>query len=133
MTAAVSGEVSVAFSTTTVTMPHVKSTKLRALAVTSLRRSSLAPDVPTVAESGVPRYEASPWYGFLVPAGTPRPIVSRLHVDSVQVLKLPEVKERFRTTDIELVGSTPEQFGTYIRSEVDKWGKVVKASGLRPE
>ncbi len=131
--AAVSGEVPVAFAATTVVMPHVKSSKLRALAVTGARRSSRAPDVPTVAESGVAGYEASPWYGLLVPASTPREIVSRLHAESVQALKLPAVKELFATTDIEPVGSTPEQFGTYIRSEVSKWARVVKVSGIKPE
>ncbi len=131
--AVLSGEVPFAFFATTVAMTHIKSAKLRGLAVTSARRSPLAPDVPTVAEAGVPEYEASPWYGLLVPAGTPRDIVSRLHVQSVQALKLPDVKERFGATDIDPVGSTPEQFDIYIRSEVSKWAREIKVSGLKPE
>jgi tripartite-type tricarboxylate transporter receptor subunit TctC len=133
VTALVSGEVSVGFPATSSAMPQVRAAKLRGLAVTSERRSPMAPDIPTVAESGVPGYEASPWYGLMVPAGTPQDVVSRLHAESVKALRQPEVKERFAATDLEIIASPPEQFGSHIRNEIAKWGKVVKATGLRPE
>lgn len=133
VTALVSGEVSVGFPATSSALPHVRSGRLRGLAATSAQRLSIAPDLPTVAEAGVSGYEASPWYGLLVRTGTPAEIISRLHAESVKVLKQPDVKERFGATDLEPVGSTPEQFGAYIRSEIAKWGKIVKATGLRPD
>jgi len=133
LTALVSGEVSVGFPSTSAAFPHVTSAKLRGLAVTSARRSPITPDVPTIAEAGVPGYEASAWYGLMVPARTPPEIISRLHAESVKALDRPDVKERFATTDFEPIGSTPEQFGAHIRSEIEKWGKIVKATGLRPD
>jgi tripartite-type tricarboxylate transporter receptor subunit TctC len=133
LTALVSGEVSVGYPSSSAAFPHVTSAKLRGLAVTSARRSPIMPDVPTIAEAGVPGYEASAWYGLMVPARTPPEIISRLHAESVKALNRPDVKERFGATDFEPIGSTPEQFGAHIRSEIEKWGKIVKASGLRPD
>lgn len=132
ITALISGEVSVGLPSTSAAVPHARAGKMRGLGVTSARRSHMAPEIPTVAEAGVPGYEASPWYGFMVPAGTPKEIVARLHAESVKVLARPEVKQRFGTTDLELIGSTPEQFAAHIRSEIEKWGKIVKATGMRP-
>ena len=132
ITALVSGEGSVGFPGTSAAVPHVRSAKLRALAVTSVRRSPMAPDVPTIAEAGVPGYEASPWYGLMVPAKTPSEIISRLHAESVKALERPDVKERFATTDFQPIGTGPGQFGAHIRSEIEKWGKIVKATSLRP-
>jgi len=133
ITALISGEVSVGFPGTSAAVPHVRSAKLRGLAVTSARRSPMTPDIPTIAEAGVPDYEASPWYGLMVPTRTPAEIISRLHAESVKALNRPDVKERFGTTDFQLIGAGPEQFGTHIRSEIAKWGKIVKATGLRPD
>jgi tripartite-type tricarboxylate transporter receptor subunit TctC len=133
MISLVGGEVSVAFPGTTTAVPHVRSAKLRGLAVSGAQRSPMAPDVPTAAEAGLPGYEASPWYGLMVPARTPPEIVSRLHAESVKALNRPDVKDRFGATDMVPVGSTPEQFGNYLNSEIAKWGKLVKASNLRPE
>jgi tripartite-type tricarboxylate transporter receptor subunit TctC len=133
LTALLSGEVSVGFLPTSPVLPHIKSGKLRALAVTKAQRLSIAPDLPTVAEAGLPGYEASSFYGLLVPTKTPTEIISRLHAESVKVLGQPELKAQFGTTDLEPAGSTPEQFGALIRSEIEKWGKIVKAAGLRPE
>ena len=133
VTALVSGEVSVGFSGTSAAIPHVRSAKLRALGVTSARRSPMVPDVPTIAEAGVPGYEASSWYGLMVPAKTPPAIIARLYAESVGALNRPDVKERFATTDFQLIGAGPEQFGAHIRSEIAKWGKIVKATGLRPD
>ena len=132
-TALVSGEVSVGFPSTSVAMPHVKAARLIGLAVTSTQRSPVAPGIPTMAEGGLPGYEATPWYGLAVPAGTPKDIVSRLHAESAQALKRPDVKERFAGTDIAPLGTTPEEFGAYISAEVAKWGKLIRTAGLRPE
>jgi tripartite-type tricarboxylate transporter receptor subunit TctC len=93
----------------------------------------MAPDVPTVAESGVPGYEVTTWYGLMVPARTPKEISGRLHAAAASTLGHPEVKKRFATTDLEPAGSTPEQFGTFVRSEIAKWAKVIKESGITPE
>jgi tripartite-type tricarboxylate transporter receptor subunit TctC len=133
VTALLSGEVSVGFPSTSAAMAHVRSAKLRGLGVTTARRSSMAPEIPTIAEAGVPAYEASSWYGLMAPAGTPREIVARLNADTVQVLRRPDVKERFATTDMEPTSSTPEQFAAHVRDEIAKWGKIVKATGMRPE
>ena len=131
VTALISGEVSIGFPATSSVIPYVKAGKLRALAVTSAHRSSMAPDIPTLAESGVPGYNVTSWYGLVVPAGTPKAIIARLHEAALSALKNPEVKTRFAKTDLELVGSTPEKFGAFIHSEVEKWAKVIKASGMQ--
>ena len=110
---------------------HVKSGRMRGLAVTSLQRAPLAPDLPTVIEAGIPGYEADAWQGLLVPAGTRREIISRLEAESSKVLKLPEVKERLDATGLTPIGSTPEGFAAYLRSEIEKWGKVVRSVGMR--
>ena len=133
VTAVISGEVSIGFPATSAVIPFAKAGKLRALAVTSAHRSSMAPDIPTLAESGVPGYNVTSWYGLVVPAGTPKEIIARLHEAAVSALKNPEVKKRFGQTDLEPVGSTPEKFGAFIRSEVAKWSKVIKESGMQLE
>ena len=133
ITGLLSGESSVGLPSTSAALPHVQGGKMRGLAVTTAKRSHMAPDVPTVAEAGVPGYESTSWYGLMVPAATPKDIVARLNAESLKVLQRPDVRKRFGTTDMELVGSTPEQFGAYVRAEIEKWGKVVKATGLRPD
>jgi tripartite-type tricarboxylate transporter receptor subunit TctC len=133
ITAVVSGETSVGFPATSSAIPYARSGKLRALAVTTPKRSSMAPEVPTVAESGVPGYDVTTWYGLLVPAGTSGEIIARLNGAVVNTLTNPAVKERFASTDLEPNYSTPEQFGAYIRSEVAKWAKVIKESGIKGE
>ncbi|MBI3042418.1 MAG: tripartite tricarboxylate transporter substrate binding protein [Betaproteobacteria bacterium] len=133
ITAVISGEASVGFPSTSAVTPHVRAGKLRALAVTSPKRSSMAPNVPTLIEAGVPGYEVTSWYGLMVPAGTPNEIVARLHAATVKAVSNPDVKSRFGKTDLELVGSTPEQFAEHVRREVQKWAKVVKESGMRVE
>ncbi len=129
--ALVSGEVSVGFATTPSVISHVKSGKLRALAVTGATRSKAAPQLPTVSEAGVPGYEVSGWYGILVPTGTPQDIITRLHTESIKVLKIPDVIERMAVAGFEPVGNSPAEFTAFIASEVDKWAKVVKAAGTR--
>ena len=114
-------------------LPHIKSGRLRALGVTSAKRASRASDIPTLAEAGVPGYEAVQWYGVLAPAGTPRAIITRLHAEVVRVLRQPDIKERFLSDGAEPVGSSPEEFAAFIRAETAKWAQVIKDAGLRPE
>ena len=127
------GHVQVMFSGFSSTLHHIKAGKLRALAVTGPKRSNALPDVPTIAEQGFPGVEATAWYGVLAPAGTPKPVITRLHGELVKILKLPDVTQKLEGLGFELVGSTPEQFGAYMRSEIKKWEKVVKASGAKAD
>jgi tripartite-type tricarboxylate transporter receptor subunit TctC len=131
--ALVGGEVSVGFATTPSVVQHVKSGKLRGLAVTSAQRSPATPDLPTVSEAALKGYEAGTWYGLLVPAGTPKDVISRLHAESVKLLALPDVKQRLDATGFEPIGTTPERFAAYIRSEIEKWTKVVRSAGVRAD
>lgn len=129
--ALVSGEAAVGFATTPSCIFQIKSGRLRGLAVTTSKRSPFLPELPTVAEAGIPGYAAETWYGMLVPAGTPKQIIGRLHADSVKSLQFADVKSRLDATGLVPVGNSPEEFGPYIRSEIEKWGKVVRALNLR--
>lgn len=133
LTALIGGEVSFAITGLVGIIPHVKSGKLRALAVTTTQRSPVAPELPTVSEAGVKDYEVVAWFGMSAPAGTPNAIISRLHDESVKALKQPDVRGQFSAAGMEPIGSTPEEFGAYIRSEIDKWARMVKISGARPD
>ena len=113
--------------------PHIKSGRMRAYGVTSAKRAAGAPEIPTIAEAGVPGYEAVQWYGVLAPAATPRAIVTRLHGEIVKVLQQPDVKDRLGKDGAEPVGSTPEEFAAFIRAETVKWAKVVRDAGIQPE
>jgi tripartite-type tricarboxylate transporter receptor subunit TctC len=123
------GQVNVMFDNMPSAFPHVKSGKLRALAVTSARRSPAVPDLPTVAEAGVPGYEATSWFGLIAPAGTPKEIVNKFSTTVAKILGTPEVRERLSSQGAEPVGNTPEQFSAFIRAETAKWAEVVKKSG----
>jgi tripartite-type tricarboxylate transporter receptor subunit TctC len=114
-------------------MQFIRSGKMRALGVSGLKRIAAMPDVPTIAESALPGYEATQWFGLLAPAGTPRAIIERLHQEAVRALRLQDTRERFAVEGLDPVGSTPEEFGAYIGSELAKWGKVIKAAGIRPQ
>ncbi len=127
------GQVQLMFSTMPPALPHVKDGKLRALAVTSAKRSPAAPDLPTVDEIALPGFEANTWHGVVVPAGTPSDIVGRLNRDIVAILHQPDVVERLSAQGAEPVGSTPEEFAAYIRSETVKWAKVVRESGAKAD
>ena len=129
----ISGQVSMYFGSQPSSLPHIKAGKVRALAVTSARRSALAPDLPTIAESGLPGFESIQWYGLLAPAKTPSSILDKLNRNFVSVLTMPEVKERLFAQGYEVVGGTREQFGAFIKSEIAKWAKVVKEAGIRVE
>ena len=127
------GEVSVSFATMPSVIFQMNAGKLRGLAVTTAQRSPSAPQLPTVGEAGVPGYEMGSWYGLLAPAGTANEIVARLNAESAKVLKLPDVKQRLDATGFEALTSTPEEYGAYTKSEIEKWAKVVKASGARAD
>jgi len=114
-------------------LPHAKAGRLRALGVTSSKRAGGAPEIPTIAEAGVPGYEAVQWFGILAPAGTPRPVIDRVHRESVRVLQSADVKDRLQADGADPVASTPEEFAGFLRSETAKWAKVVKAVGIQPE
>ena len=127
------GHVQLMFSGFSSTLPHFKSGKLRPLAVTGIQRSAALPGVPTIAEQGFSKFEATAWYGVLAPAKTPQPVIRRLHGELVKILKMPDVAQRLEGLGFEIVGSTPEEFGAYIKTEIRKWAHVVKASGAKPE
>jgi tripartite-type tricarboxylate transporter receptor subunit TctC len=127
------GQVSLVFGTSLSVMPHVHSGRLRALATTGAKRSSALPELPTVAEAGVPGYEASLWYGFVGPARIPNDIVRRINSEIVAVLKSAEVRERLASQGVEASPSTPEAFGQLMVSDLDRWAKVVRRAGIRLE
>jgi len=128
-----SGEVALAFPNIPPALPQVKAGKLRALGVTTLTRAAAAPEVPTLAEAGLPGFEAVAWFGVLAPAGTPRDIVVKLSQEIARIVRTPEMQERLRLEGAEAVGSTPEQFAETIRRDIAKWAAVVKASGARAD
>ncbi len=125
----ISGQFQVMIADVVSSLPHVKSGKLRAIA--TAQRSALLPDVPTFAEAGLPGYDANVWYGVFAPAGTPRDIVAKLSGAIAKAVQTPAVKERLAAQGAQAVGSTPEEFSVFVRAEIAKWAKVVKASGAR--
>jgi tripartite-type tricarboxylate transporter receptor subunit TctC len=130
LTDLVGGQVSLMFGTAVAFLPYIHSGKLKALAVTSLKRSPVLPNVPTVSESGLKGFEALQWFGIFAPAGTPRAIVTRINADTQKAVNTPEVKDRLAQLASEPLPGTPEQFGAFQRAEVAKWAKVVKAAGV---
>ena len=131
MIALVGGEVSLAFATMPSAIGYVRSGRLRGIAVTTERRSPSTPELPTIAETGVAGYEAGSWYGLSAPAGTSKEIIARLHAETIKVTGLTDVKERLFNAGFEIVTSNPEQFAAFTRNEIQKWGKIVRAAGLR--
>ena len=130
---AMSGQVHMLFGNVLSSLPHVKAGRLRALGVTTAKRSVVLPDLATIAESGVPGYENSTWHGWLAPAGTPPAILNRLNAELVRSTRSPDVVDRLAPDGGEPVGSTPEQFGRHISAELERWGKLVKETGIRFE
>ncbi len=131
--ALVSGEVATGLSSIPPVLPHVKSGKLRALGITSARRYKGLPEVPTMAQDGVPGYDVSVWYGVVMPGGTPKEIITRVHADVVRILAQPDVNERLTADAGEVVAGTPEAFGAYIKAELARWTKVITETGAKAE
>jgi tripartite-type tricarboxylate transporter receptor subunit TctC len=129
----VGGQIQVLFDPFSTLYPQVAAGKVRALAVTTAKRSSVAPDLPTLAESGYPGFDVSSWQGIVVPAGTPQPIVDKLHTVLVKVLAEPGVKAQFAKQGAESAASTPQEFGGYIAAEIARWKKVAQDAGVKPE
>ena len=131
LTDVMAGQVDLMFDTMLSSMPHVKAGKLKALGVTSAQRSSVAPDLPTVADSGLSGYEAIAWNGLLAPTGTPKEVIARLNTELKAVLESPDIRQRFEAQGFASTWNTPAAYGSFLQSEVDKWAKVVKASGAK--
>lgn len=129
--AVMSGDLQVALAGLATVLPHAKTGKLKALAVTGARRSRVAPDLPTVAEAGVPRYVFDVWYGIMFPGGTPQAIVAKTHAELTRLLKSPAVSERFATAGLEPLTSTSKEFSDRIKSELPKWQRVAKEANIR--
>lgn len=133
VTAMLAGEIDALFDNVPNVLPHIKAGKMKVIGVSGAQRSVLLPDVPTVAESGVPGYEVNVWFGMQVPAGTPRPVVEKLNRDIVTLLREPDVVKRFRDQGVEVVASTPEQFSALVHSEVAKWTQLINDANIRIE
>ena len=131
LTDLIAGQVNVMFETGPGALPHVKAGKLKAIAVGGSKRSAALPNLPTVAESGYPGFEAVAWIGISAPTGTPKEIITKLNSEIVKIVHLPDIKERFLGLGAESVGNTPEEFAIYLKAEIAKWGKVVKDSGAK--
>lgn len=130
LTAVLGNEINAFFSTFASALPHVKSGRVHAIAVTSAKRADALPQVPTVAEQGVPGYDYSTWYGFLAPGATPRPIINRLNQAALKVLATPEIRKRYTSQGLNPLSMTPDEFAAYVRSETEKWVKVVRAAKI---
>jgi tripartite-type tricarboxylate transporter receptor subunit TctC len=131
LTDLIGGQVSVMFDNLPPSMSHIRSGKLRPLAITTTTRYPTLPDLPTMVEAGVPGYESSSWFGIMAPAGTPKDIIARLNAEARKIMALPDVRERFDQQGAIASPGTPEDFDAFIRAEIAKWGKVVKASGAK--
>jgi tripartite-type tricarboxylate transporter receptor subunit TctC len=125
------GRVTMSFANIVNVMPLAREGKLRALAVTSIKRSSLAPDLPTMEECGYPGFQAVPWFGLVAPAGTPKDIVDKLYDETVKTLATPEIRAKFAELGVEPVGNTPAEFAAVIKKEIPEWAKVIKEAGIK--
>ncbi len=133
LTALISGEVDLSYENSLVVTPHVKAGKVRALAVTGPKRSRLMPELPTIAESGLPGYNASGWYGLFVPAATPKPVIARLNQEAVKALRMPDVVKILSSQGAEPVGNSPEEFGAFVKVEIEKWANLVRAARMKTD
>jgi len=131
VTSTVQGETQMLFAVMQPLQPQIQAGKLRALAVTSAKRFPLLPDLPTIAESGYPKFESLAWNGVLVPAGTPKPVVARLNAEINAILKMPDVQQKLSAAGFDLIGGTPEDFGALIKAESEKWAPVIKSAGIK--
>ncbi|MGZ5257103.1 MAG: tripartite tricarboxylate transporter substrate-binding protein, partial [Burkholderiales bacterium] len=133
VTELIAGQTSIMFSNMPTSLPQARAGKLRPLAVTSAKRSAAAPEIPTVAESGVAGFNVTAWYGVSVPAKTPRPIVDRLNAEFVRAIRSPDLRDRLITAGADPAGNTPEQYTAFVQDEITKWAKVIKAAGIKGE
>jgi tripartite-type tricarboxylate transporter receptor subunit TctC len=133
LTDVIAGHIEIYFGAMVSTIPNVKSGRLRGLGVTSLKRVAASGDLPTLDEQGLKGFETGSWFGMSVPTGTSRDIIAKLHAESMRALAWPELRNRMSSEGAEFVGDTPEQFTAFLRTELDKWGKAVRASGAKPE
>jgi tripartite-type tricarboxylate transporter receptor subunit TctC len=133
LTDLMNGQVAMSFNTMQSALPHVRAGKLRALAVTSAKRSPKAADLPTISEAALPGYEMVTWHALLAPAGVPQDIVARLNGEVVRILKVPEVLENFEKLGVQIVGSSPAELGAYVRAEVERYAHLVRVAGIRAE
>jgi len=126
----ISGQIPIYFMNALSVVPHIRSGRVRALGATSGKRFEALPDLPTIAEAGVPGYEYTNWYGMLAPGGTPRAVVAKVQAEVARILSLPELRERLSKEGAAVVASTPEEFARFLRAEIDKAAKIVKAAGM---
>jgi tripartite-type tricarboxylate transporter receptor subunit TctC len=133
MTELIGGQLSMIFPTMTLGVPHIKAGKLRALAVTSASRAPALPETPTTAEAGYPNVNATSWFGLVAPAGTPKPVLERLHAEMMKIVKMPDVRERFAAQQAEVVGSTPAEFERFIAREIANWTAVARAGNIKAD
>jgi len=133
LTDVMAGHLHVAIPSLTSSLPHIRSGRIRALGVTSTKRSSQLPELPTIAEAGVPSYQAVIWNGVLAPAGTPKPILERLSREVAETMRAPEASKRYAALGAETIGSSPQEFAKFLREEIDQYARVVKASGMKAE
>jgi tripartite-type tricarboxylate transporter receptor subunit TctC len=126
------GRLDLIFANGSASLPHIRSGRMRLIAVSAARRDPALPDVPTIAET-VPGFEMAPWFGLFAPAGTPRDVVMRLNTETVRILALPDVKANYANLGLTAASSTPERFSAYVQEEIGRWAKVVKASGISAE
>jgi tripartite-type tricarboxylate transporter receptor subunit TctC len=133
LTDVIAGQVQMNLGSLVQMIPHVRSGKLKALGVSSAKRVAALPDVPTIAEAGVPGFEVSNWWGILAPAGTPEPALDRLYKEITAILDSPETRKRFELEGAEVVGMKPQEFATFVTQETEKWTRVVKEAGIKPE
>ena len=131
--AVVGGQVQLLFTSTGAAIPHIRTGRLKALGVTTVKRSAVLPEVPTIAETGFPGFRVDGWYALLAPANTPKPVLDRIYADVAAVLKMPDVAKRIESFGLEPNGLPPQEFSAYIRAELAKWGKVIREAGIKPE
>lgn len=131
--AVVGGQVQLLFTSTGAAMPHIKSGRLKALGLTTAKRTPALPDVPTIAETGLSGFQVDGWYALMAPGKTPKPIIDRLYRDTAGVLKMPDIVARIEAVGLEPAGISPQEFGSYIRAELKKWGKLIKEAGIKAE
>jgi len=131
LTELVAGQVDLAFENMPALIPHIQAGRLRALAVTTTKRSAVMPELPTMAEAALPGYDASVWFGVFAPAGTPRPVVDRLHGEILKALQTQDLKSRMVAMGTDVSGMGPDDFSAYVRKEIPKWANLVKAAGVK--